>query len=42
MTLYEALYGLAGVNVTFSIGADQLDYNTTGLAAAVAAGAVHE
>lgn len=39
MTLYEALSEFPGVNVTFAVGADQLDYNTTGLAAAVAAGA---
>ena len=39
VTLYEALAGVAGINVSFAVGADQLDYNTTGLAAAVAAAA---
>jgi hypothetical protein len=39
VTLYEALSEIPGLNLTFNVGADQLDYNTTGLAAAVAAGA---
>jgi hypothetical protein len=39
VTLYEALSTLPGVNLSFAVGADQLDYNSTGLAAAVAAGA---